>query len=184
MKTVVCTFILIVLATYQSVNAKKEFGGTLTNKQFVESLLDATSVTERKNVLDVFLQGKANGPNPEDPGLENTGVIYRATRPDESCKNGVLAKNPDAKHTVSSHVSNGSRKKQGSQYISFTTSLKIAENKYLQEGGKIISVDVNRLPPYCKLTNLNHGPTREELLGHNIRAFNCARKDCEVLLEC
>ena len=186
MKTVVCTFILIVLATYQSVNAKKEFGGTLTNKQFVESLLDATSVTERKNVLDVSLQakGKAKGPNPKDPGLKKTKVLYRVIRSDESCENGLLAKDPEAKHTIASHVVHGSKKKKGSQYISFTTSLEIAEHKYAKQGGTIVKVNVGDLPPSCELTDLNDCFTREKVLGHNIRAFNFARKDCEVVLAC
>ncbi len=186
MKTVVCTFILIVFATYQSVNAEKEFGGTLTNKQFVESLLDATSVTERKNVLDVSLQakGKAKGPNPKDPGLKKTKVLYRVIRSDESCENGLLAKDPEAKHTIASHVVHGSKKKKGSQYISFTTSLEIAENKYAKQGGTIAKVNVNDLSRVCKLTNLNDCSIREKFLGHNNLGFNFARKDCEVLLEC
>ncbi len=131
-------------------------------------------------------QGKAKGQNPNCPDLSNTKKLYRVIRSDENCQTGLIAKDPNADSTVLYHIRYGSKNVK-TQFISTTTSLDIANNKYwpkVQPGGGLVEINVNSLPRNCKIVNLNDADTREEELGTNDFAFNFARKDCEVLLDC
>ena len=116
-----------------------------------------------------------------------TRKLYRVTDPNQNCKDGLIAKDPDQKKTVSSHVGCGGRKNYKSQYISFSTSYGIVYNKYWPKkppGANLVEVDIDSLPSGCKTYDLTVEKTREKLVGHNPRAKNYAKSDCEVLLEC
>ncbi len=68
--------------------------------------------------------------------------------------------------------------------ISTTTSLDIAQGKYwkkVKPGGALVEFTV--IPGSCNIMNLNDVDTRERLISNPL-AFNFARKDCEVLLDC
>jgi hypothetical protein len=117
----------------------------------------------------------------------NTGVLYRATDPNQNCRGGLIAKDPTAKKTVSSHVGCGSRPNYKSQYISFSTSYDIVRDKYWPKkpsGARLIKVDIGKIPSKCKIYDLTDPDIREKYVGHNPWARNYAKKDCEVLLEC
>ncbi len=193
----VCVSIILVFVTYQNVNAgrfESEFKETpahIFREKIVKSLLDVASLNvqnnlkmpARKNLVEVFSQGKAKGRNPDCPVLSETGKLYRATRTDENCKKGLLAKNPNAGHSISSHVGCGSKKIKGSQYISLSTSLDLVRKKYSPKAHKIVEVDVRDVPKCCEIIDLNDENIRDKHLKSPF-ASNCARKDCEVLLAC
>ncbi len=187
----VCVSIILVFATYQNVNAgrfESEFKETLAHIFREKSLLDVASLNEqnnlaRKYLVEVFSQGKASGRHPDCPVLSETGKLYRAIRTNENCKKGLLAKDPNAKHTISSHVGCGSRKIDGSQYISLSTSLDLVQQKYLPKAHKIVEVNVRDVPKSCKIIDLNDENIRNTHLKSPF-ASNYARKDCEVLLAC
>ena len=188
MKRKVVTFLLfiVVIAISQQVR------GDGYNHKFLSKLnskLRLQSVKE-KLIQSLFheatSQAKAKGQNPNCPDLSNTKKLYRVIRSDENCQTGLIAKNPNADSTVLYHVRYGSKNVK-TQFISTTTSLDIANNKYwpkVQPGGGLVEINVNSLPRNCKIVNLNDADTREEELGTNDFAFNFARKDCEVLLDC
>lgn len=119
-------------------------------------------------------------------------TLYRILRPDENCQPGLVAKNPQAKKTVLSHVNCGTRSNYKSQYISTSTSLDVM--KYYKKMGekkgltglriaKLTALD--KLPKVCKLkiVDLTIEANRDKYLGNAV-CKNFAKKSCEVLLEC
>ncbi len=197
MKAIVCVSIILVFATYQNVNADRfesEFKETLAHifrERIVKSLLGVASLNEqnslkipaRKNLVEVFSQGRAKGRNPDCPVLSETGKLYRAIRIDENCRRGLLAKDPYATHTISSHVGCGSKKIKGSQYISLSTSFDLVQEKYFPRAHAIVEVNVEDVPKRCKIIDLNDENIRDKHL-RSVSASNGARKDCEVLIAC
>ncbi len=150
MKTAVGAFILIVFVTYQNVNAG------------------------RYERLEVFSQHSC-------PDLVKTGKLYRALRPDENCdkNSGLVPKDPSAKHSVDSHVS---EREKDTQYISFSTS-KDVTNRYMnKKKPRIVEVLVKDLPESCKIINLNDKNVRDEEKLSSLSIENALR-DCEVLLD-
>ncbi len=137
--TVVCLSIVIVIAISQQVEGSRnnqKILSQLANKIHLQSerdnllqrLVHAAS-SERSNLEHASSQGKAIGPNLDCPVFSETKKLYRVTRPDESCQDGLLAKNPDGDATVLRHVRYGS-KNVATQFISTTTSLDITQGKY------------------------------------------------------
>ncbi len=187
----VCVSIILVFATYQNVNAgrfESEFKETLAHIFREKSLLDVASLNEqnnlaRKNLVEVFSQGRASGRHHDCPAFSRKNIeLYRGIDTMyENCYAGLLARNPDAKHTIASHVGCGSRKIKGSQYISLSTSLKVIKKKYSSKGREIVLVD--EIPESCKIIDLNDEKIRNtHLKGCTANRF--AKKDCEVLLDC
>ncbi len=82
---------------------------------------------------------------------------------------------------ISSHVGCGSRKSDGSQYISLSTSLDLVFSKSIYP--KLTEVNVRDVPKSSKIIDLNDENIRNTHLKSPF-ASNCARKDCEVLLAC
>ncbi len=198
-KSFVCLSIIIVVAISQqakgSPNDQKVLsqlaskGNIRSSNNFIQLLLHAVS-KERSdiqlNLEHASSQAKAKGPNPNCPDLSQTKTLYRVTRPDESCENGLLAKDPNGDATVLYHVRYGPKNVK-TQFISTTTSKRIAKGKYwpkVQPGGGLVRIKTDSLPGGCKIVDLNDAVTRENELGSNPFAFNFARKDCEVLLDC
>lgn len=125
--------------------------------------------------------------NIECPTLE-TGKLYRVTDPNQNCQGGIIAKDPTAKKTVSSHVGCGSRPNYKSQYISFSTSYDVVHDKYWPlkpPGARLVEVNIHtQIPSGCNIYDLTNPEVRQEYIGHNPWAMNYAKSDCEVLLEC
>ena len=188
MKLKVVTFLLfiVVIAISQQVR------GDGYNHKFLSKLNRKLRLQTVKEKLIQFLlheatsQGKAKGQNPNCPDLSNTKKVYRVIRSDENCQTGLIAKNPNANSDVKYHVRYGSKNVK-TQFISTSTSLDALNEKYwprVQPGGALVEINVNSLPRNCKIINLNDADTRKKELGTNDVAFNFARRDCEVLLDC
>lgn len=116
--------------------------------------------------------------------------LYRILRPDENPE-GIVAKDPSAQKTVSSHVNCGGRANYpGSQYISTSNSLDVSR-KYKTKGEergrtglRICEFDVNLLRQRdCIFVDLTDEELRNTLLK-NWRAKNFARAYAEVLIQC
>ncbi len=193
--TVVCLSIVIMIAISQQVEGSRnnqKILSQLANKIHLQSdrdnllqrLVHAAS-SQRSNLEHASSQGKAKRPNLNCPDFSETKKLYRVTRFRESCQDGLLAKNTDSDDNVLYHVRRGSSKSAATKFISTTTSLDIAQGKYwpkVKQGGALVEITV--IPSSCNIVNLNDEATRERLLGENPFAFNFARKDCEVLLDC
>lgn len=118
-------------------------------------------------------------------------VLYRILRPDENPL-GIVAKDPDARSTVLSHVNCGGRRNYpGSQYISTSPSLNVSRSFKLKGEAKgltdliICELDVNQLRQLdCIFVDLTDMAMREFLLGDVFRARNFARVYEEVFLQC
>ena len=59
--------------------------------------------------------------------------------------NGLTAKNPTRGMSIEGHIVSGSRNK-GSQFISTTTDINVANKYALQDGCRIVEIDLNKLP--------------------------------------
>ena len=122
------------------------------------------------------------------PNRLQTRKLYRATYPGQTCYGGgLMAKNPQATRSVSSHVGCGSRVGYTSQYISFSTSLDVVRTKYwpnASPGSRIVEVDLDRVPSDCKTFDLTLPMNRARWIDHNPWAKKYTSNDCEVLLSC
>lgn len=83
--------------------------------------------------------------------------------------------------TVEGHVVSGSRNK-GSQFISTTTDINVAEKYSLQDGCRIVEIDLNKLPSGTKVFDLSTDIGRNTYLK-GVTAKNFASKSSEVLIE-
>ena len=121
-----------------------------------------------------------------DP-LSSKWQLYRVLRPEEVCSPGLVAKNPtDVTTTVQEHVDCGSTPGFTSQYISFTTSLDIAQrwkSKKPQLGLRIASIGPGTIPSACIKYDLTTIQRSSTYLTTQ-RAQNFARASCEVVLQC
>ena len=73
-------------------------------------------------------------PKPPCPDIGKTQLLYRVIRSDENCQLGLIAKDPHATKTISSHVTSGSGKNYKSQFISFTSSQDRASKQNQSQG--------------------------------------------------
>lgn len=107
--------------------------------------------------------------------------MYRVIRSDENPMNGLTAKNPARGMTIEEHISSGSRNK-GSQFISTTTDINVANKYTLQDGCRIVEIDLNKLPSNVNVYDLSTVVGRNTYLK-GVTAKNFAAKSSEVLLE-
>ena len=136
-------------------------------------------VLQEKNDLE------AGPPQVDCPNPFETKIIYRILRTDESCSTGLIAKDPTAEKKALSHVNCGSRRGYKSQFISFTSSLEVA-NYYREKFGstlQIAQVDISSIPTTCNIFDLTNAENRQLYLGNAV-CKNFAKASCEVLLEC
>lgn len=132
-----------------------------------------------------YLYPIAGPPQVECPSPSTTGTLYRILRNDESCDEGLIAKDPSKQKTVLSHVNCGGRPKYTSQFISFTSSIEVA-NYYRNKFGstlRIATVDIQKIPQQCTLIDLTTATNRDKYLGNAV-CKNFAKASCEVLLSC
>lgn len=95
--------------------------------------------------------------------------------------NGLIAKNPTRGMTIEGHIISGSRNK-GSQFISTTTDINVA-NKYAnRDGCRIVEINLNKLPNNVNIYDLSTVAGRNTYL-RGIMSKNFAAKSREVLLE-
>jgi hypothetical protein len=95
--------------------------------------------------------------------------------------NGLSAKNPTRNMSVEGHVISGSRNK-GSQYISTTTDINVAEYYASKDGCRIVKIDLNKLPSDVSIYDLSTDYGRNMYLK-GITAQNFAKSSSEVLIE-
>ena len=193
---------LLVFATYYYVSAKEEeqcskecrnTNGECCNEETMACCGDgygcATPCPSQFDAVpcdEVDTANLATTVNIDCPTPEN-GKLYRVTDPNQNCQGGLIAKDPTAKRTVSSHVGCGGRKNYKSQFISFSTSYDVVHDKYWPkkpQGARLVEVDIKKLPSKCKIYDLTDPNIRQKYVGHNPWARNYAKSDCEVLLEC
>ena len=121
-----------------------------------------------------------------DPTATNW-QLYRVMRPDEDCSSGLLAKNPsDTTTTVNNHVECGSEPMYTSQYISFTSSIEVAQfwqGKKPWLNLKIASIKPGTIPLPCVKYDLTSAAKRDQYLDSD-KAKAYARVSCEVVLSC
>ena len=131
------------------------------------------------------VRGIGGPPKVDCPSPAQSGVIYRILRPDENCNVGLIAKNPLATKTVLSHVNCGSRNNYASQYISFSSSIEVA-NYYKNKFGpelQIAVININNIPGGCQTFDLTSEAERDMYLGNAV-CKRFAKASCEVLLSC
>ena len=118
------------------------------------------------------------------PNPRETKKLYRTLRADESCKVGLIAKNPSQNRTFNSHVFCGSRRNYQSQFISTTSSIEVAN--YWKARGPTAKIAVIGFPPnprQCIVIDLTTTANRNLYLKGNVsKAY--AKRSCEVLLSC
>lgn len=109
-------------------------------------------------------------------------VLYRVIRWNE-IPSGIIAKNPKAERTVLSHVNCGSRKNYESQFISFTTSLKVAKAYAQKTGNRIVKLTVNNttISKFNEFVDLTSEKNRDEYLGNAVYK-NFAKASSEVVI--
>lgn len=119
------------------------------------------------------------------PVISETRVLYRVLRPDETCYDGLKAKEPHAHETVHSFVNCGSKEGYTSQYISTTSSLGVAMSyKLALPSVEIAQIDVNEdLLATCNIVDLVDRIEREKHLG-DATSGKFAADSCEYLLTC
>ena len=122
----------------------------------------------------------------DDNGNDTQGLtfLYRVLRPEENPKDGLVAKNPHADKSESSHVNNGSGAKYKSQFKSTSATLEAAKEFRSKRNprSRIGIIDVSQLPPGTEVINLTTQENRDHYLGDSDRIKNYARKFEEVLL--
>jgi hypothetical protein len=111
-------------------------------------------------------------------------AMYRILRKDESCTEGLIAKDPLGKKCVLSHVNCGSNENYTSQFISFTTSLEVANywNQF-DPTLPIAIIDIENIPSQCQLYDLTSEEVRDKYLGIAL-CKRYAKASCEVILSC
>lgn len=95
--------------------------------------------------------------------------------------NGLTAKNPTRRMSIEGHIVSGSRNK-GSQFISTTTDINVANKYAMQDGCRIVEIGLNKLPNDVNIYDLSTVAGRNTYLK-GITAKNFAAKSSEVLLE-
>nr|WP_258022988.1 RHS repeat-associated core domain-containing protein [Brevibacillus formosus] len=119
-------------------------------------------------------------------GVRNVGEngqtkVYRVIRPEENPLNGLTAKKPDRAMTLEGHVSSGSRNK-GSQFISTTTKIEIAEKWSEKSGNRIVEIDLEKLSQNVSVFDLSTETGRARYLKGST-AKRLAKGSSEVLIE-
>lgn len=120
------------------------------------------------------------------PDIDISRLLYRVTRPEESCQEGLIAKAPQEHKTLSSHVNCGSRPEYVSQYISFTSSPDIAariKDKSKNKDANIVKVNLSNLNSACAIYDLTKKEVREKNVN-GATARNFALGWCEVVVSC
>ncbi len=112
---------------------------------------------------------------------KNQTTVYRVIRSDENPINGLSAKNPTRNMSVEGHIISGSRNK-GSQYISTTTDINVAEYYASKDGCRIVEIDLNKLSSDVPIYDLSTDYGRNMYLK-GITAHNFAKSSSEVLIE-
>ena len=124
-------------------------------------------------------------PKPPCPDIGKTQLLYRVIRSDENCQLGLIAKDPHATKTISSHVTSGSGKNYKSQFISFTSSQDRANRIKAKgnEGSNIVKVKTTDLGIGCEVYDLTKKDVREKNVP-GATARNFALGWCEVVVHC
>ena len=131
--------------------------------------------------LECNLQFFASGSKSVTVGENNQSIVYRVIRSDENPMNGLTAKNPTRGMSIEGHIVSGSRNK-GSQFFSTTTDINVANKYALQDGCRIVEIDLNKLPSNVNIYDLSTAVGRNTYLK-GVTAKNFAAKSSEVLLE-
>ena len=117
-------------------------------------------------------------------------MLYRLLRPEESCEDGLRAKNPHSNTSVFVHVTRGSYGPQ-SKYISTCGSWEAVNSlrRKSRNPGEIVKIHEDRLPSNVKIIDLRLQEKRDDYIDdddddeESIRKFNnFANKFEEVLL--
>lgn len=132
---------------------------------------------------DAYVQAPPICPDPSKSDWQ----LYRVLRVEEQCSSGLIAKNPsDTTTTVNNHVECGSQPGYTSQYISFTTSLGVAQKwqaKKPKLNLQIANIKPGTIPSVCNKFDLTSEANRNKYL-ETLKAKNYARVSCEVVLGC
>lgn len=116
-----------------------------------------------------------------------TGIkhLYRVLRSDESCVNGLKPKDPIAQKSPLSFVNCGSMPDYSSQFVSFTSSLGIAELYANHTKSKVIAkIDLDsHILNLCKIFDCSNPKTLTYHIG-NAESGIFAMKSCVYLLLC
>ena len=181
------------------------FTGNFDKKEFVNSMLHGATdmfmisgvtlgvkgvvdcVARNSGRINSFLANESGeisvskgGSNSRTVGKNQT-TVYRVIRSDENPINGLSAKNPTRNMSVEGHIISGSRNK-GSQYISTTTDINVAEYYASKDGCRIVEIDLNKLPSDVPIYDLSTDYGRNIYLK-GITAQNFAKSSSEVLIE-
>lgn len=95
--------------------------------------------------------------------------------------NGLTTKNSTRGMSIEGHIVSGSRNK-GLQFISTSTDINVVNKYALQDGCRIVEIDLNKLPSKVNVYDLSTVAGRKTYLK-GITAKNFAAKSSEVLLE-
>ena len=117
---------------------------------------------------------------PTTVGTTGQSSVYRVIRPDEDPSAGIFAKNSGRDMSVTGHVQSGSRNK-GSQYISTTTDLDVANHWANESGNSIVEIDLKSLPEGTRVYDLSTEEGRDMYLS-NDRSKGFASASSEVLI--
>ena len=154
-------------------SAYNDRGNTVKNWKGQNAAGAYQSATEKGN--------SKSGSNTVTVGENNQSIVYRVIRSDENSMNGLTAKNPTRGMSIEGHIVSGSRNK-GSQFISTTTDINVANKYALQDGCRIVEIDLNKLPSNVNIYDLSTAAGRNTYLK-GVTAKNFAAKSSEVLLE-
>ena len=132
---------------------------------------------------------ETNGINITCPNVTPQLHLYRVLRPDEDTKIGLGAKDPLGNKSQDSHVACNSRDGFKSQFLSFTTSLQIAQMYYNISQSKglkprigMVAVSVSTLKTdKIKIFDFTNTGNRTMFL-HNDENRKYSADACEVLL--
>lgn len=131
-------------------------------------------------MINFIVKSVESGSNTVTVGENNQSIVYRVIRSDENSMNGLTAKNPTRGMSIEGHIVSGSRNK-GSQFISTTTDINVANKYALQDGCRIVEIDLNKLPSNVNIYDLSTAAGRNTYLK-GVTAKNFVAKSSEVLL--
>jgi hypothetical protein len=114
-------------------------------------------------------------------GDSGQSKVYRVIRPDENPSVGLVAKKPNRGMTTTGHVVSGSRNK-GSQFISTTTDINVANKWANKSGNRIVEIDLGKLPDNAKVYDLSTDIGRTTHIKGST-ANRLAKASSEVLVE-
>ena len=114
-------------------------------------------------------------------GDSGQSKVYRVIRPDENPSVGLVAKKPNRGMTTTGHVVSGSRNK-GSQFISTTTDINVANKWANKSGNRIVEIDLGKLPDNAKVYDLSTDIGRTTYIKGST-ANRLAKASSEVLVE-